>query len=134
TVWGRSSRRRLALLDGSRLIASAVQYDFSAVFDGEPIRICGLGSVIGVPAARADDRLQQLIELIVERGRQTGAAMVLLVVPRGLDADTPPGFGSVPMTDLTLDIARPARYGAPMTMVRAGEERDLQAIVSMGRT
>jgi hypothetical protein len=134
TAWGRSSRRRLALLAGSRLIASAVQHDLRAVYQGEPIRVCGLGSVIGVSAARADDRLRQLVERIVERSRGEGAAMVLLVAPRRSEGDdTLPGFVSVPLTDLTLEVAQPLRYGAPMTMVRAGEDRDLPAIAAMGR-
>lgn len=37
------------------------------------------------------------------------------------------------MTDLTLSVAQSPRHGAPMTMVRGGGERDLPAIVSMGR-
>jgi hypothetical protein len=37
------------------------------------------------------------------------------------------------LTDLTLHVAESPRHGAPMTMVRGGEERDLAAIAAMGR-
>jgi hypothetical protein len=35
--------------------------------------------------------------------------------------------------DLTLAVAQSTRHGAPMTLVRGGEPRDLAAIASMGR-
>jgi hypothetical protein len=37
------------------------------------------------------------------------------------------------LTDLTLGVTESSRHGAPMTLVRGGEERDLAAIVAMGR-
>ncbi len=131
TAWGRTSRRRLAFLERSRLVASAMQDDFDAVYEGEHVRVSGISAVHLGPSRVARDGARRLIELVVERARQSGAAMILLVDRAG--APLPDGFESVALTDLTLDVAKPARYGAPMTMVRCGEERDLPAIVAMGR-
>jgi hypothetical protein len=44
----------------------------------------------------------------------------------------PDGFEPIPTTDLEVRVIESTRYGAPMTMVRAGEDRDLTAIVAMG--
>jgi hypothetical protein len=37
------------------------------------------------------------------------------------------------MTDVDIGVAEPSRRGAPMTLIRGGEERDLAAVVAMGR-
>ena len=58
--------------------------------------------------------------------------MALLFPQSGLDGITG-DFDAIPVTDLTLGVAQSPRHGAPMTMVRGGEERDLAAIVAMGR-
>src|SRR5438067_2727911 len=42
------------------------------------------------------------------------------------------GFERLVMTDVEVGIAQSPRHGAPMTLVRAGEERDLAAIAAMG--
>src|SRR5438128_6060516 len=49
------------------------------------------------------------------------------------DDDARVGFEAIPLTEATLHVAESSRHGAPMTMVRGGEERDLAAIVAMGR-
>ena len=43
------------------------------------------------------------------------------------------GFEPIATIDRTIAVIESPRYGAPMTMVRAGERRDLQAIAAMGR-
>jgi hypothetical protein len=43
------------------------------------------------------------------------------------------GFEVVPTHDVELKVAESSRYGAPMTLVRGGEDRDLAAIVAMGQ-
>jgi hypothetical protein len=59
--------------------------------------------------------------------------MALLFPRPGLDDDARHGFDPIPVTDATIHVAASSRHGAPMTMVRGGEERDLAAIVAMGR-
>jgi hypothetical protein len=38
----------------------------------------------------------------------------------------------VPTTDVEIKVTESFRYGAPMTLVRGGEDRDLQGIAAMG--
>ena len=58
--------------------------------------------------------------------------MALLFPQAALEEDAREGFETIPLTEVTLEVAS-SRRGAPMTMVRGGEERDLAAIVAMGR-
>ncbi|HEY9464622.1 MAG TPA: hypothetical protein VIR54_16120, partial [Vicinamibacterales bacterium] len=61
-----------------------------------------------------------------------GAALALVFSDMD-DAKQVGGFDIVPMTDVDIGVAEPPRRGAPMTLIRGGEERDLAAIVAMGR-
>ena len=45
----------------------------------------------------------------------------------------PDGFEAVPMLDVELRITELSRHGAPMTLVRGWEDRDVAAIVAMGQ-
>ena len=58
--------------------------------------------------------------------------MALLFRQAGADDCQRSEFQELPLTDLTLAVTQ-SRRGAPMTTVRGGEERDLAAIVAMGR-
>src|SRR5256885_15356805 len=62
-----------------------------------------------------------------------GADMALVFSGPDVDDGALEGFESLAFADLTLYLAESPRHGAPMTMVRAGEERDLAAIAAMGR-
>ena len=62
--------------------------------------------------------------------------MALMFSPAGLEDDGPTaqdGFEEIPSTEVTLQVAESPRHGAPITMVRGGEDRDLAAIAAMGR-
>jgi hypothetical protein len=59
--------------------------------------------------------------------------MALLFSQSGLDDDALKGFEMIVGADMILQIAESPRHGAPMTMVRVGEARDLPAIAAMGR-
>jgi hypothetical protein len=57
-------------------------------------------------------------------------------VQAGFDAlwpDQPNGFEVVSTTEAELSVAESLRHGAPMTLIRGGEERDLAAVVAMGQ-
>jgi Acetyltransferase (GNAT) domain len=133
TGWGRLLQRTSALLDGDVLLASAEHYDLSAILRGRSIRVCGIGSVWTDPSTGGSDVAYELVEAITGAAAEDGAQMALLWGPYASSRSTET-FSTLPVHDLTLAVAEPARYGAPMTMVRGGEERDLEAIVSMGRT
>lgn len=129
---GRRHRRRFVLIEGEDVLASAVQYDLAGVLDQQPVRACGICEIIPEAALQIGQPAGELVARLLEQAARDGAAMALLF------SDTragPPlaGFDLVPMTDVEIGVAEPSRRGAPMTLIRGGEERDLAAIVAMGR-
>jgi GNAT superfamily N-acetyltransferase len=133
TAWGRLHQSRFALMDGDNLLASAAQYDLDGHLDGRPIRICGIGSIVVDPAHRGQGHSRALIEKQIDQAARRGADLALLFYHPDFEDGTLDGFQPFPRTDLTLVVAESPRRGAPMTMVRGGEERDLPAIAAMGR-
>lgn len=133
TAWGARYQRRFALMDGQDLLAGAEQYDLAGTFDGRAMRICGIGSIFTDPARRGLGHTRVLLETLLDQAAQRGAEMALLFSRTGLEEDARDGFEAIPLIDVTLHVAESSRHGAPMTMVRGGEERDLAAIAAMGR-
>jgi hypothetical protein len=133
TSWGGRYQRTFALVAGNDILASADRYDLAGVFDGRALRVCGLGSVWSEPSRRGVGRARQLIDTLLDNAAKDGAEIALLFSQAGVDDDFRNDFQAIPLTDLTLDVTESPRHGAPMTMVRGGEERDLAAIVAMGR-
>jgi hypothetical protein len=132
TAWGRRHQRRFVLIEGEDVLASAVQYDLAGVLDQQPVRACGIGEIIPEAALQIGQPAGELVARLLEQAARDGAAMAHHF------SDTrarPPlaGFDLVPMTDVEIGVAEPSRRGAPMTLIRGGEERDLAAIVAMGR-
>jgi hypothetical protein len=132
TSWGRRCQRLFALVEGHEILASAEQYDLTGVLDGRTVRVCGIGAVHREAAGPGPGGARQLIDTLLSQAARDGAEMALLFPQTGVD-DIRGEFAAIQFTDLTLDVAQSPRYGAPMTMVRGGEERDLAAIVAMGR-
>lgn len=128
TTWGRQRQRTFALTDGHEILASAEQYDLTGVFDGRAVRICGIGSM-------QSDRghASQLAGRLIGPAARAGADIAVLFSDTALDDEIGGTFEPIRFTDMTLSVAQAPRHGAPMTMVRGGEERDLAAIVAMGR-
>jgi GNAT superfamily N-acetyltransferase len=133
TAWGRLHQGRFALMDGEDLLASAVQYDLAGRIEGRPVRICGIGSVFTAPAHRGAGHARALLAKVVDQATSRGVDMALLFSHSGLEEDALDGFELVSRADSTLEVEQSPRHGAPMTMVRGGEERDLPAIAAMGR-
>jgi hypothetical protein len=132
TAWARRHQRRFALVDGGEVLASAMQYELAAVLDGQPVRVCGIAEIVSAPAPPTGEGARELVDRLLEQAARDGAAMTLRFVdtehePRLEDSD------GVPMTEVEIGVAEPSRRGAPMTLIRGGEERDLAAIVAMGR-
>jgi hypothetical protein len=67
------------------------------------------------------------------RSREDGAALAMLFSSSS-ESDEFAAFDTVHLTDAELHVNESPRYGAPMTLIRGGEPRDLDAIVAMGRT
>jgi hypothetical protein len=132
TAWARRHQRRFALVDGRDVLASAMQYDLAALLDEQPVRICGIAEIFPQPGLAIGGPAGELVERLLEQAARDGAAMGLLFSATR-DEQQIAGFDLVPITDVEIGVAEPSRRGAPMTLIRGGEERDLAAIVAMGR-
>jgi GNAT superfamily N-acetyltransferase len=133
TVWGRDRRRRFALVDGGEVLASATQYDLAAILDQRPVRVCGIGSISSDPALRRSGHADELVERLLDQAARNGAAMALLFPGGSQEQLQLNGFEVVSITDVELAVTESSRRGAPMTLIRGGEERDLAAIAAMGQ-
>jgi hypothetical protein len=132
TAWGRRHQRRFALVEGGDVLASAMQFDLAAVLDQHPVRVCGIAELFPRSALAAGGPARELVERLLEQAAREGVAMAILFADTPCD-DRPAGFEAVAMTTVELSVAEPLRRGAPMTLIRGGEDRDLAAIVEMGR-
>jgi len=132
TAWGRRHQRRFALVDGADLLASATQYDFAAVLDQQPVRVCGIGSLFSEPAHGGGGHARALVDQLLDEAARDGAAMALLCSDLSHE-HKPAGFEVVSMIEAELRVTESSRRGAPMTLIRGGEDRDLAAIVAMGQ-
>ncbi len=126
--WGLRQQRTLAMLEDGVVRASAEHYDLAGVIDGRPVPVCALGSIVGADPAAAGALIDATANLVGQRGVTT----ILLFIARDMAARIPHD-GVIAGTDLTLHVTESTRYGAPMTTVRVGEERDLPAIAAMGQ-
>jgi predicted N-acetyltransferase YhbS len=133
TAWGQRRLRRLALVEGDEVLASAKVYSLDAVLDGRDVRVLGLGAVFTAPAHRGRGVARDLIERILEQSAAEGADLALLFSDIGPGYYARLGFSPLPaLADVGLRIFESPRRGAPATMVRAGADRDLTDIVAMG--
>ena len=132
TAWGRHHQRRFALVDGADVLASATRYDLAAVLDQQPVRVCGIGSIFSEP--HGDGRhARELVDRLLDQAERDGAVMALRFSDMRQQHCEPNGFEMVPTAEAELTVAESSRRGAPMTLIRGGEERDLAAIVAMGQ-
>ena len=133
TAWGRAHQQRFALADAAELLAGATRYLVAGVLDGRPVRVCAIGDVFTDPVHGGGDDAPRLVERLLGDAAQEGADLALLfsdMDPIWCDRN---GFDKIPTTDIELRVAQSPGRGAPMTLVRGGEERDLAAIVAMGQ-
>jgi hypothetical protein len=133
TPWGSRCLRAFALVDGESILAGAEQYDLAGALDGRAVRICAVGPVWTAPSQPGAAHARVFIDALLSDAARDGAEMALLFSHGGVEDDARTDSQAMPLTDLTLGVAESPRYGAPMTMVRGGEERDLAAIAAMGR-
>lgn len=132
TSWGARHQRTFALMDGENILASAERYDLAGVLDQRTVRVCALGSLWAEPSPDLA-HATMLIDMLLASAARDGAEMALLFPSAAIGGDLRSPFHAMPMMNLTLSVAESSRHGAPMTMVRTGEERDLAAIAAMGR-
>jgi GNAT superfamily N-acetyltransferase len=132
TAWASRHQRRYALVAGTEVLASAKQYNLAGVLDQRPVRVCGIGAVFTEPAYRGGGCARALVDRLLEEAVRDGADMALVFSETGPRRDARNGFEVIPTTEVELRVAESSRHGAPMTMVRDGDERDLAAVVAMG--
>jgi hypothetical protein len=133
TAWALRHQRRYALVEGGEVLASAQRYDLAGILDRQPMRVCGIGDLLADPASSESSHTRVLVEQLLDAAERDGADIALLFVTPGSTSYVPDGFEAVPMLDVELRVTESSRHGAPMTLVRGGEDRDLAAIVSMGQ-
>jgi len=133
TAWAPDHQRLYALVEGSEVLASALRYELSATFARQRRRICAIGGVFA-PADGSTDHARVLIEHLVDDARRNGSDIAMVFAAPESTLPTLDDFEVIPTQDVELTVAESARYGAPMTLVRGGEDRDLAAIVAMGET
>ena len=134
TAWARTNLRRWALVDGGDVLASAKTYAFDAVLDGHGVRAVGIGAVFTQPAHRGHGHARALIEQMLARATGDGFDLALLFSEIGGDYYARLGFTPIQTVDLELRVREDSRRGAPATLVRFGDERDLADLASMGDT
>ena len=133
TAWALRHRRRFALMQADEVVASAERYDLTGRLDRQLVTICGIAAVLD---SGADDEGRNygdaLVEQLLKDATRDGADLALLFRTANPSSPVPDGFEVVPTTDVELTVTESSRHGAPMTLVRGGEDRDLDAIAAMG--
>jgi len=109
-----------------------VRSRLAARIDERPVRIGTIGSPWANPAMDAGAPAADLVAALIEAEREDGADLALLTASSDRTWAVPAGFEPIPTTDVEVRVIESTRYGAPMTLVRGGEDRDLAAIVAMG--
>jgi len=131
TPWGRRHLTRWALVDGDSLLATAKLYMLDASFGGRDIKIAGIGAVFTLPEHRGRGAARELVDRLVGHASQSGADAALLFSEIDPAYYARLGFTAFANHDLAIRVREDARRGAPATLVRAGGDDDLDAIVGM---
>ena len=132
TPWGTGHLRRFLLVaDDGAVISSAKRYQFRARLDGHEVDVVGIGAVFTPPAARGRGYARDLVDRLVSAASREGAALALLFSE--IDPAYYAAMGFVPVPRRELVIRTEEKAGAPMVLVRAGEERDIPAVTALAR-
>jgi GNAT superfamily N-acetyltransferase len=133
TRWGAANLRRFALVRGGDVLASAKEYHLSAVLDGLPVAVLGIGAVFTQPEHRGHGYARDLVERLVDRASQRGQDAALLFSEIGADYYRAQAFEPIATTETVLRLLQPSTRGSPAVLVRAGEDRDLDTIAAFDR-
>jgi hypothetical protein len=146
TAWGRRHLRRFALMDGDNILASATQFTLAGTLDRRSVRICGIGAISTGPMPGNADRAWELIDRLLDEAARDGAELALLFPAHDLEhglAHSPEhdlehseqhGFETIVMPEVEVLVAEPPpRRGAPLSLIRGGEERDRTGNWAMGQ-
>jgi GNAT superfamily N-acetyltransferase len=133
TPWARTHLQRYASIDDAgRLLATAKQYRFDVRVDGREGWMCGIGAVFTPRDRRGQGQASALVEEMVLRAQRDGALIASLFSEIGSDFYARLGFVPLPLDEVTITVNR--KGGTPAMLVRAGVERDLDAVAAMHTT
>lgn len=129
TPWGRGHLDRVALVEDGWVTSSAKRYDLSARIDGRIRRVLGIGAVFTSPARRGRGGARRLMEQLLESAVAEGYEYAMLFSEIEPKLYEQLEFVPVPLLESRIEVTR--KPGAPAMLVRAGDDRDLPAIVEM---
>jgi GNAT superfamily N-acetyltransferase len=129
TPWGSAHLDRVALVEGGTALSSAKRYDLSARIDGRIRRVLGIGAVFTSPARRGQGHGRRLLQAVLEAAEAEGYEYAMLFSEIDPALYERLEFVPVPLLESRIEVAR--KSGAPAMLVRAGNERDISAIVEM---
>ena len=129
TPWGRAHLDRVALVEHDAVTSSAKRYDLSARIDGRIRRVLGIGAVFTSPARRGRGGAKRLLERVLEIAVAEGYEYAMLFSEIGPEFYEQLEFVPVPSVESRILVSRPG--GAPAMLVRAGDERDIPALVEI---
>ena len=130
TPWARQHLQRFASLDGrGQVLAAAKHYRFDVRVGEREGWMCGIGAVFTPPEQRGKGYASALVEELVSRAQRDGALLASLFSEIGAPFYERLGFTGVTLDEVTIAVDR--KGGAPAMLVRAGAERDLDAVAAM---
>lgn len=129
TPWAAGHLRRVALVEGGVVLASAKWYDFEAQLDGQPLHVLGIGAVFTPESQRGQGRAPELIRQMMASAEREGYGAAVLFSEIGAPYYERLGFTVIPRETLTLDVIQ--KKGAPASLVRAGNETDLKRLAEL---
>ncbi len=132
TAWGAHHTERVALIEGSRVLASARRLDLTARVDGRIRRVLGIGAVFTPRQLRGRGAASALIAHLVDAANTDGYEFALLFSDIGPSLYERLDFVPVPLEAATVRVRR--FDGAPAMLVRGGDERDLAHITELSAT
>jgi len=130
TPWGQSHLDRVALVDGPHVMCSAKRYDLSLRLDGRNRRVLGIGAVFTPTAHRGRGSARELITRMLDTAVTEGQEFAMLFSEIAPAFYEQLDFVPMPLVEATLEVDQ-KRGGAPAMLVRAGDDRDLPAIIEM---
>jgi GNAT superfamily N-acetyltransferase len=128
SAWGERNLRRVALVDGSDVLASAKRYDFIADVDGVRTSVIGIGAVFTPPARRGRGHARTLIDAMTADAEARGCRLALLFSEIGPAYYASMGFRVVPLEEVAFEVPVGASRGED---VRRGRPGDLAAMIAL---
>ncbi|MEO6212043.1 MAG: GNAT family N-acetyltransferase [Vicinamibacterales bacterium] len=133
TPWGADRLCRYALLDErGTVLTSAKRYYLRARVEGREVDAVGLGAVYTPERQRGRGYAASIVNRLVADASARGVELALLFSEIGTDYYERLGFVPVERRELLMSVAEKA--GAPMALVRTGEERDIPAVAALAES